>query len=121
MPLSPKKIVGGRTNSSAGPLAQPHPALSDHRVCPFFAPADRPHFSVRGVSAHQRETLGREALSITVLGVIRRLRMTERYQASRRLKRVTGMTLVLSGVLFWMLVIALPLTPLPISLLASLG
>ena len=47
--------------------------------------------------------------------------MTERYRASRRLKRVTGMTLVLSGVAFWMLVIALPLTPLHVSLLPSLG
>jgi hypothetical protein len=47
--------------------------------------------------------------------------MTERYRASRRLKRVTGMTLVLSGVLFWVLVIALPLSPLHINLLSSLG
>ena len=50
-----------------------------------------------------------------------RLRMTERYRASRRLKRVTGMTLVFSGVLFWMLLIALPLAPLHVNLLPSLG
>jgi hypothetical protein len=44
--------------------------------------------------------------------------MIGRYWANRRRKRVT---LVLSGVLFWMLVIALPLSPLHISLLPSLG
>jgi hypothetical protein len=47
--------------------------------------------------------------------------MTERYRASRRLKRVSGMTLVLSGVLFWVLVVALPLSPLHVNLLPSLG
>jgi hypothetical protein len=47
--------------------------------------------------------------------------MTERYRVSRRLKRVTGMTLVFSGVLFWILVIALPLAPLQVKLLPSLG
>jgi hypothetical protein len=47
--------------------------------------------------------------------------MAERYRASHRLKRVTGMTLVLSGVLFWVLLIALHLAPLHVELLPSLG
>ena len=46
--------------------------------------------------------------------------MITRFRASR-LKRAAGLTLVLSGVLFWMLVVALPLTPLRVGLLTSLG
>jgi hypothetical protein len=39
----------------------------------------------------------------------------------RHLKRVAGVALVFSGFLFWVIVVALPLAPLRISLLLSLG
>src|SRR6266851_7786931 len=55
----------------------------------------------------------------TVLGVSERFRMTSRYRASIR-KKYLGVTLVLSGVLFWVLVVAVPLTPFHVAL-ASLG
>jgi hypothetical protein len=45
--------------------------------------------------------------------------MTPRHLAGIR-KKYVGITLVLSGVLFWMLVVAVPLTPLHVGL-ASLG
>ena len=45
--------------------------------------------------------------------------MPPRSQASIR-KRAIGIILILSGVLFWMLVVAIPLTPLHVGL-ASLG
>ena len=54
-----------------------------------------------------------------VLGVSEKFPMTPRYLAGIR-KKYVGITLVLSGVLFWMLVVAVPLTPLHVGL-ASLG
>jgi uncharacterized membrane protein YphA (DoxX/SURF4 family) len=54
-----------------------------------------------------------------VLGVSETFPMTSRYFSSIR-KKYLGLTFVISGVLFWMLVIAVPLTPLHVGL-ASLG
>ena len=53
------------------------------------------------------------------LGVSEKFPMNPRYLSSIR-KKYFGITFVISGVLFWMLVVAVPLTPLHISL-ASLG
>src|SRR5436190_1918065 len=52
--------------------------------------------------------------------LIGRLGMAAKYLAGR-LKRVAGITLVLSGAVFWMLVAALPPSPMHVSLLSSLG
>jgi hypothetical protein len=54
-----------------------------------------------------------------VLGVSKKFPMHPRYLSSIS-KKYLGITLVLSGVLFWMLVVAVPLTPLHVGL-ASLG
>ena len=54
-----------------------------------------------------------------VLGVSEKFPMTPRYLSSIS-KKYLGIILVLSGVLFWMLVVAVPLTPLHVGL-ASLG
>ena len=54
-----------------------------------------------------------------VLGVSETFPMTSRYFSGIR-KKYLGITLVLSGVLFWMLVVAVPLIPLHVGL-ASLG
>ena len=52
--------------------------------------------------------------------LIGRFGMAERYPEGR-LKRVAGITLVLFGVVFWMLVAALPPSPMHVNLLPSLG
>jgi uncharacterized membrane protein YphA (DoxX/SURF4 family) len=54
-----------------------------------------------------------------VLGVSEKFPMHPRYLSSIS-KKYLGVILVLSGVLFWMLVVAVPLTPLHVGL-ASLG
>ena len=54
-----------------------------------------------------------------VLGVGEKFPMHPRYLSSIS-KKYLGITLVLFGVLFWMLVVAVPLTPLHVGL-ASLG
>jgi hypothetical protein len=53
------------------------------------------------------------------LGISEKFPMTPRHLSSIR-KKYLGLTFVISGVLFWMLVIAVPLTPLHVGL-ASLG
>jgi hypothetical protein len=60
-----------------------------------------------------------ERLEDPLFVIHKRLSMTSRSWA--RIRKGAGMTLMLAGLLFWILAVVLPLTPLHVGLLASLG
>ena len=64
-------------------------------------------------------TEGNRSVLMPALGISEKFPMTSRHPSSIR-KKYFGITFVISGVLFWMLVVAVPLTPLHVGL-ASLG